>query len=69
MTMEKFLNTVQVYTILTILPLVFLSMAFVESGINEWILWRALIGLAFLILAGVHFATALAIENGKEWLP
>lgn len=64
--MEKILDAIEIYAILSVLPLVMLALMFIISAINCWEIWRAIVGLAFLLFGGINFATSLAISNVKE---
>ena len=59
------IERIQVIALLSVLPITMLGGAFVIGAIDSWSLWRAIVGLSFLIIAGICFALALIIDRVK----
>ena len=60
---ERAIENIKVFLALSVLPLVLMCGAFMISAINCWELWRAFIGLVFLVMAGINFSLVLIMGN------
>ncbi len=61
--MEKIIDTVRVFFILTFIPLILLSAGLMTSAIDMWSMPRFLIGLGVVVFVATEFAFVLVTSR------
>lgn len=61
--MEKIIDTVRVFFILTFIPLILLSAGLMTSAIDMWSMPRFLIGLGVVVFIATEFAFVLVTSH------